>query len=63
MDACYYSYDFVVLIGVVLIYILVQQSGQDLLITLVTLMVAAVYWALYLRPRPADRWVVTVPSE
>jgi amino acid transporter len=52
-----------VLIAVVLIYILVQQSGQDLLITLVTLVAAAVYWALYLRPRPADRWVVTVPSE
>jgi amino acid transporter len=52
-----------VLIGIVLIYILVQQSWSDLLITLVTLLVAAVYWVWYLRPRAADRWVVTVPSE
>ena len=52
-----------VLIALVLVYILVQQSWTDLLITLATLVVAAVYWFAYLRPRAADRWVVTVPSE
>jgi amino acid transporter len=51
-----------VLIGIALIYILTQQSATDLLITLATLVVAAVYWLAYLRPR-ADRWVVTVPSD
>ncbi|TCO55037.1 APC family permease [Actinocrispum wychmicini] len=52
-----------VLISLVLIYVLVQQSWSDLLITLATLVAAAVYWVLYLRPRAANRWVVTVPSE
>jgi len=52
-----------VLIALVLVYILVQQSWSDLLITLATLVVATVYWFTYLRPRAADRWVVTVPAE
>ncbi|MEV4320174.1 APC family permease [Actinocrispum sp. NPDC049592] len=52
-----------VVIAGALVYILVQQSITDLLITLATLVVAAVYWLLYLRPRAADRWVVTVVSE
>lgn len=51
-----------VLISLALVYILVQQRPLDLLITLVTLVVATVYWVWYLRPRAADRWVVTVPS-
>jgi amino acid transporter len=50
-----------VLISFVLIYILIEQSATDLLITFATLVVATVYWLAYLRPRP-DRWVVTVPS-
>lgn len=51
-----------VLIAAALVYILVQQRPLDLLITLVTLVAATVYWVWYLRPRAADRWVVTVPS-
>jgi amino acid transporter len=52
-----------VLISVALIYILIQQSATDLLITFATLLVATVYWLAYLRPRAQERWVVVVPSE
>jgi amino acid transporter len=52
-----------VLIALVLLYVVTQQAVLDLLITVAVLALAAVYWFFYLRPRPADRWVVTVPSE
>ncbi|ALG11247.1 APC family permease [Kibdelosporangium phytohabitans] len=51
------------LIAIALIYIVVQQSPQDLLITLGVLIAATVYWAAYLRPRSANRFLVTVPTE
>jgi amino acid transporter len=52
-----------VLIALVLLYVVTQQAVLDLLITVAILALAAVYWFFYLRPRPADRWVVTVVSE
>ncbi len=52
-----------VLIALVLLYVVAQQAPLDLLITLGVLVAATVYWVAYLRPRPADRWVVTVPTE
>ncbi|MCE7002684.1 APC family permease [Kibdelosporangium philippinense] len=51
------------LIAFVLIYVVVQQAPEDLWITLGVLVAATVYWVAYLRRRPADRWVVTVPTE
>jgi amino acid transporter len=52
-----------VLIALVLLYVVTQQAVLDLLITVAVLALAAVYWFFYLRPRPADRWVATVPAD
>ncbi|WP_172383920.1 APC family permease [Streptomyces sp. MNP-20] len=51
----------VVLIAV-LAYVLSQQEARYLLWTGGIVAVATVYWACYLRPRAATRWLVTVPE-
>jgi len=52
-----------VLVGLALLYVLVEQSVLDLLITAGTLLVATLYWRFYLRPRLHERWIVTVPAD
>ncbi|AXI79677.1 APC family permease [Peterkaempfera bronchialis] len=52
-----------VLLIVVLAYVLWQQTSQDLLVTGGIVAVAALYWALYLRPRQQTHWVITVPED
>ncbi|MFD5512369.1 APC family permease [Streptomyces sp. NPDC059761] len=52
----------IVLIAV-LAYILTQQETQYLLWTGGIVAVATLYWALYLRPRQATRWLVSVPED
>ncbi|MCD0486188.1 APC family permease [Streptacidiphilus sp. ASG 303] len=52
-----------VLLIVVLAYVLWQQTGQDLLVTGGIVAAAALYWALYLRPRQATHWVITLPED
>ncbi|MCI3930783.1 APC family permease [Streptomyces sp. AN091965] len=46
----------------VLAYVLSQQEARYLLWTGGIVAVATVYWACYLRPRAATRWLVTVPE-
>ena len=52
-----------VLLIVVLGYILTQQEPGHLLWTGGITAVATLYWALYLRPRRATRWLVTLPED
>jgi amino acid transporter len=52
-----------VLVAVGLLYVLVEQTVLDLVITAAVLLVATLYWQFYLRPRLHDRWIVTVPTE
>ncbi|MFJ9949429.1 APC family permease [Kitasatospora sp. NPDC091207] len=52
-----------VLTTVVLGYALTQQAGRDLLITLAVLLVGVLYWFLYLRPRSATHWVLSLPAD
>ncbi|MFJ6723454.1 APC family permease [Streptomyces sp. NPDC091281] len=52
----------VVLIAV-LAYVLSEQETSYLLWTGGITAAATLYWALYLRPRPATRWLVTLPDD
>ncbi|WP_317443454.1 APC family permease [Streptomyces collinus] len=52
-----------ILLIAVLVYILVEQDVSYLLWTGGITAVATVYWAFYLRPRQATRWVVSVPED
>ncbi|MFF1902782.1 APC family permease [Kitasatospora sp. NPDC058218] len=52
-----------VLTTVVLGYALTRQAGRDLLITLAVLLVGVLYWFLYLRPRSATHWVLSLPAD
>ncbi|WP_326674072.1 APC family permease [Streptomyces sp. NBC_01257] len=52
-----------VLLIVVLAYILTQQETEYLLWTGGITAVATLYWALYLRPRRATRWLVSIPED
>ncbi|MFE2641363.1 APC family permease [Streptomyces nigra] len=52
-----------VLLILVLGYILTQQEPAHLLWTGGITAVATLYWALYLRPRRATRWLVTLPED
>ncbi|MFF4882608.1 APC family permease [Streptomyces nigra] len=52
-----------VLLIVVLGYILTRQEPEHLLWTGGITAVATLYWALYLRPRRATRWLVTLPED
>ncbi|MEV1020604.1 APC family permease [Streptomyces sp. NPDC050264] len=51
-----------VLLIAVLAYVLSQQEVSYLLWTGGITAAATVYWALYLRPRPETRWVISVPE-
>ena len=51
------------LLVIVLAWVLYQQSVESLVITGAIVAGAVVYWALYLRPRQATHWVVTVPED
>lgn len=52
-----------VVILAVLGYVMFQQSTEALAITGGITVAAALYWAVYLRPRPESRWVITVPED
>lgn len=52
-----------VLLILVLAYILTQQEPEYLLWTGGITAVATLYWALYLRPRRATRWLVSIPED
>jgi hypothetical protein len=52
-----------VLLIAVLVYILSQQELRYLLWTGGITAVATLYWAFYLRPRRASRWLVSIPAE
>ncbi|KUN82388.1 APC family permease [Streptomyces griseoruber] len=52
-----------VLLIAVLAYILTQQEASYLLWTGGITAAATLYWALYLRPRPDTRWLVTLPED
>ncbi|MEU1472292.1 APC family permease [Streptomyces sp. NPDC005761] len=52
-----------VLLVLVLAYILTQQETEYLLWTGGITAVATLYWALYLRPRRATRWLVSIPED
>ncbi|GAA2787753.1 APC family permease [Kitasatospora paracochleata] len=47
----------------VLGYSLTQQTARDLLITGGVLLAGAGYWFLYLRPRSATHWVLSLPAD
>jgi amino acid transporter len=47
----------------VLAYVLTQQTVRDLLITGAVLLVGIGYWLLYLRPRSATHWVLSLPAD
>ncbi|MFI9819182.1 APC family permease [Streptomyces sp. NPDC052013] len=51
------------LLIVVLGYVLTQQDPVHLLWTGGITAAATLYWALYLRPRTATRWLVTLPED
>ncbi|MFB7718481.1 APC family permease [Nocardia sp. NPDC056100] len=51
------------LVIIALVYVLTQQPVVALLVPAGVLCAATLYWALYLRPRPLDRWVITIPDE
>ncbi|MEY9969186.1 amino acid transporter [Streptacidiphilus sp. MAP12-16] len=44
-------------------YILYMQDTKALIYTLGITVVAALYWVLYLRPRPESRWIITIPED
>ncbi|GGK45511.1 APC family permease [Nocardia camponoti] len=48
---------------IALIYILTQQAPLPLAITAGVIAAAFLYWGLYLRKHPTDRWSIQVPSE
>ncbi|MFJ6543553.1 APC family permease [Streptomyces sp. NPDC091385] len=52
-----------VLLIVVLAYVLTQQDVSYLLWTGGITAVATLYWALYLRPRAATHWLVSLPED
>ncbi|MFJ6437432.1 APC family permease [Streptomyces sp. NPDC091416] len=52
-----------VLLILVLAYILSRQEAEYLLWTRGITAVATLYWALYLRPRRATRWLVSIPED
>ncbi|WP_394433960.1 APC family permease [Streptomyces sp. SGAir0957] len=52
-----------VLLIVVLAYVLSQQEVSYLLWTGGITAAATAYWALYLRPRPEERWVISIPED
>ncbi|WP_393063262.1 APC family permease [Streptomyces sp. LN549] len=52
-----------VLLILVLAYILTQQETEYLLWTGGITAVATLYWAVYLRPRRATRWLVSIPED
>ncbi|MFD7920793.1 APC family permease [Streptomyces sp. NPDC059740] len=47
----------------VLAWVLTQQSWSSLAITGAIVVLAALYWAVYLRPRSATHWVIVVPED
>ncbi|MEW1748733.1 APC family permease [Streptomyces angustmyceticus] len=51
------------LLILVLAWVLYQQSATSLVITGAIVAVAALYWALYLRPRQETHWVISVPED
>ncbi|MEU6393140.1 APC family permease [Streptomyces sp. NPDC046939] len=51
------------LLIVVLAYVLTQQEVSYLLWTGGITAAATAYWALYLRPRPTERWVISIPED
>ncbi|MFJ9419909.1 APC family permease [Streptomyces sp. NPDC101227] len=51
------------LLALVLVWVLWQQSTKSLLITGFIVAAAAVYWAVYLRPRQETHWVISVPED
>ncbi|MEZ0095397.1 APC family permease [Streptacidiphilus sp. EB129] len=52
-----------VVILAVLGYVMTQQDTHALLITGGITVVAALYWVVYLRPRPETRWIITIPED
>ncbi|MFF7328685.1 amino acid permease [Streptomyces sp. NPDC008150] len=52
-----------ILLIVVLGYVLTQQETGYLLWTGGIVLVATLYWALYLRPRRDTRWLVSIPED
>lgn len=52
-----------VLLIVLLAYILTRQEAAYLLWAGGIMAVATLYWALYLRPRPDTRWLVSIPED
>ncbi|MEY9850248.1 APC family permease [Streptacidiphilus sp. MAP5-3] len=48
---------------VALAYVLTQQTAHDLTITGIVLAVGALYWLLYLRPRHATHWQLSLPAD
>ncbi|MEV6211029.1 APC family permease [Kitasatospora sp. NPDC051914] len=52
-----------VLLTVGLAYLLTQLDTQALLWTGGITVVASLYWLFYLRPRQAERWVITLPED
>ncbi|WP_037607527.1 APC family permease [Streptacidiphilus rugosus] len=52
-----------IVILAVLAYVMLQQDTLSLWITGGITAAAALYWVVYLRPRPETRWVITVPED
>ncbi|WP_033222122.1 APC family permease [Kitasatospora phosalacinea] len=52
-----------ILVIVALAYVLTQLDHTALWWTLGITAAASLYWALYLRPRPETRWVITLPED
>ncbi|ROR38635.1 APC family permease [Kitasatospora cineracea] len=52
-----------VLVIVALAYVLTKLDPTALWWTLGITAAASLYWALYLRPRPETRWVITLPED
>ncbi|MFJ8826431.1 APC family permease [Streptomyces sp. NPDC102467] len=52
-----------VILIAVMAYILSRQEVSYLLWTGGIVLAATLYWALYLRPRPATRWLISVPED
>jgi amino acid transporter len=52
-----------VILLAVLVWVLTQQTAQDLVITAAITAAAALYWLFYLRPRAATHWVIAVPAD
>lgn len=47
----------------VLIYVMARQPLSALAITGGVVLLAVLYWVLYLRRRPHDRWLISVPAD